>query len=107
MSELLGYEAPFEDLGIGNDQYMSLSDLEGTKVSFISAKAFENDKGPGVYIAFRIGDAYGYTTTHSKPLMDVFTSQGVLEAFAKGDEIVGTLKQKVSRKSGYKYYMVE
>ena len=107
MSKVLGYEAPFEDLGIGSDAFIPIKELENRKISFIGAKEFENDKGPGIYIAFVDDEVVGYTTTHSVTLMDVFGSDGVKQAFERGDTIEGTIKQRISKKSGRPYFMVE
>lgn len=107
MAKALGYDAPFEGMGITEDDYVPLNEVEGKKVCFIGAKPFENDKGRGVYIAIQDGERKGYTTTHAVGLVDAFSNVEVQNIFDSGDVIEGTIKQKVSKKTGNRYFMVE
>lgn len=107
MSKALGYDAPFEGIGISDNDYVPLNEVEGKKVTFIGAKPFENDKGRGVYIAILDGEKKCYTTTHAIGLVDAFSATEVQNIFDSGDVIEGTIKQKVSKKTGNRYFMVE
>lgn len=107
LGEIIQNEAPFEYMGITEDMYVELNALKDKTITVMDAKGFENDKGPGVYIAFKSGESLGYTTTHAVGLVNLFTREEVMAAFAREENIVCTIRQKTSKKTGYQFFVAE
>lgn len=107
LGDIIVNEAPFEYMGITDDMYVELNALKDQTITVVDVKTFENDKGPGVYIAFKYGDGYGYTTTHSIGLVKLFSRDEVTAALAREENIVCTIRQKVSKKTGFSFFVAE
>ena len=107
LGEIISNEGPFEYMGITDDMYVELNALKDKTITVVDVKPFENDKGPGVYIAFKYGEGYGYTTTHAIGLVNLFTRDEVVGALAREENIVCTIRQKVSKKTGFSFFVAE
>ena len=107
ISEVMGSTAPFEEYGMDDESFRSVDSILDKEVVFCDAKQFENEKGPGVFIAFAIDKEYFYTATHSVGLVRVFSDEKVNEVFDRGDFIIGTIREKKSKKTGNKFYVLE
>ena len=108
LGEIIGAgEAPFEYMGITDDMYMELNALKDKTIEVVDVKPFENDKGPGVYIAFTLDGKYAYTTTHAVGLVGLFTRDEVVGVLAREENIVCTIRQKVSKKTGFPFFVAE
>jgi len=106
-SEILGSRAPFqEDFGIEEDQFINIMDLRGKSVGIMGAKGYENDKGEGVFLALTVDGQIGYTATHAVGIVRAFTDPKVIEVLERGDTIVGTVTEKVSKKTGNRFLII-
>ena len=111
---------PFEAYGVEDKDYVSLDDILNTPINVYAVKAFENDKGPGVFllikgifeaggVIFEAGDDFKYVCTHSITITTKFTSDKVKEVLAEdsGQVIGGMFIRRKSKKSDRMVYDFE
>ena len=112
MKELSTATNPFEDYGVEDKDYIALDDIVGIPVNVYAVKAFENDKGAGVFMLIKgteAGDDFKYVCTHSITVTSKFTSDRVKEVLAEnsGQVIGGMFVKRKSKKSDRMVYDFE
>jgi hypothetical protein len=103
---------PFEMFGVEDKDYVTLDDILNIPVDVYAIKAFENDKGPGVFLlinGIEARDDYKYVCTHSITITSKFTTDKVNEVLAEGSgqAIRGMFIQRKSKKSDRMVYDFE
>ena len=103
---------PFEMFGVEDKDYVALDSILNVPVNVYAVKAFENDKGPGVFMLIHgteAGDDFKYVCTHSITITSKFTSDKVKEVLAEdnGQVIGGMFVKRKSKKSDRMVYDFE
>lgn len=102
---------PFEAYGVEDKDYITLDNILDVPVNVYAVKAFENDKGPGVFLLIKRieGDDFKYVCTHSITITSKFTTDKVKEVLAEdsGQVIGGMFIQRKSKKSDRMVYDFE
>ena len=103
---------PFEMFGVEDKDYVTLDSILNVPVNVYAVKAFENDKGPGVFMLIsgvEAGDDYKYVCTHSITITSKFTTDKVKEVLAEdsGQVIGGMFIERKSKKSDRMVYDFE
>ena len=92
------YERPFPDAELTEDDFIAIEELIGKEIEITDTKEYENDKGPGIYILFKIGKDVGYTATHSINIIAILTKPKIVEALENGDTLECTVQKRPSKK---------
>ena len=103
---------PFEEYGVKDTDYVTLDSILNVPVNVYAVKAFENDKGPGVFmliIGTEAEDDFKYVCTHSITITAKFTTNKVKEVLAEdsGQIIGGMFVKRKSKKSDKMVYDFE
>ena len=102
---------PFEKYGVEDKDYITLDNILDVPVNVYAVKAFENDKGPGVFLLIRRieGDGFKYVCTHSITITSKFTSDKVKDILEEdnGQVIGGMFIKRKSKKSDRMVYDFE
>lgn len=103
---------PFEEYGVTDKDYVTIDDILDTPVNVYAVKAFENDKGPGVFLlitGIKEEDYNKYVCTHSITITTKFTTDKVKEVLAEdsGQAIGGMFVKRKSKKSDRMVYDFE
>ena len=100
---------PFEDYGCGSEDFLSLEDALGKDMLIHAVKAFENDKGPGVYILVYTDGRFRYLCTHSVTITAKLTTDKVKEILSDDtdDTIRVRFVRRKSKKSDRMVYDIE
>lgn len=109
MSKLVKNEngAPFEDLGITEDMFMSLDEMVNKPITIIGYKNYVKDDSEGVFIAFEYGGDLRYVATHAVGLVKTFQNEEVKKILDGGEPIQAKVVQKKSKKTGRMYFCFE
>lgn len=109
MSKLVKYEstAPFEDLGIEEDAFMSMDELVNKPITIIGYKNYVKDDSDGVFIAFEYGGDLRYVATHAVGIVKTFQNEEVQKVLDDGETITAKIVEKKSKKTGRMYKCFE
>ena len=91
---------PFEDYGCESEDFLSLEEALGKDMLIHAVKAFENDKGPGVYILVYTEGRFRYLCTHSVTITAKLTTDKVKEILS--DDTDDTIKVRFVRRKSKK-----
>lgn len=106
MSEISTNGNPFADeFGVGEEDFRTLDSIVDKPVDIIAVEPFENDKGPGVFVLFRMDGTYRYVCTHSVTLTSKLTSQAVRDVLAQEENYIECtfIKRKSTKSDRYVY----
>lgn len=99
---------PFEDHP--DATHISVKDLLNKQIFIHDVTEFENSKGKGIYILFKLqaedADSWHTTCTHSSGIMNILSNSKVIEALEEG-AIACTVAQKKSQNSGNLYFTLQ
>lgn len=100
-------EAPFENLGITEDQFMSIDEMVNKPITIIAYKNYIKDESDGVFIAFEYGGDLRYVATHAVAIVKTFQDEDIQKILDDGEPIQAKIIQKKSKKTGRMYFCFE
>ena len=97
-------ECPFADLGLDEDDFVSLETILNKPVTIMAYKMYTKDDSPGVFMALEINGRMAYNATHSVALVKTFEDPTVKQILDDGEPIEATITKRTSKKTGRSYY---